>query len=118
MVKRAHYFFRRYIVMYENHDSLYERPNKVLVYQNGSYRVVLRLRNNHPGFVPWALNGQTEVAKFCEKIKFYGHYNDKPGDFYEVPKDVLDALEKAWEDCESGKYDEEYNRCTQVQVAV
>ena len=104
--------------MYENHDSLYERPNKVLVYQNGSYRVVLRLRNNHPGFVPWALNGQTEVAKFCEKIKFYGRCNDKPGDFYEVPKDVLDALEKAWEDCESGIYDEEYNRCTQVQVAV
>ncbi len=79
----------------------------VVIFENDSWTVELRPRNNthegEPNMKVWVLREAQEVAQYTDHYRGYGHYKDHAE---LIPQKIDELAKKAWEKLKAAPLDE------------
>ncbi len=84
-----------------------EIKDNVVIFENDSWLVELRPRNNvhagEPSMKVWVLREGQEVAQFSNKYRGYGHYQDHEE---LLPPKIVEVAKKAWDKLKEAPLDD------------
>lgn len=84
-----------------------EIKDNVVIFENDSWLIELRPRNNvhagEPSMKVWVLREGQEVAQFSNKYRGYGHYQDHEE---LLPPKIVDVAKKAWDKLKEAPLDD------------
>ena len=84
-----------------------EIKDNVVIFENDSWLIELRPRNNvhagEPSMKVWVLREGQEVAQFSNKYRGYGHYQDHEE---LLPPKIVEVAKKAWDKLKEAPLDD------------
>ena len=84
-----------------------DNQEKVVIFENDSWTIELRPRNNvhegEPNMKVWVTREGSEVAQYSSKFRGYGHYMDHEE---LLPPKIVEVAKKSWEKLKDAPLDE------------